>query len=155
MHCPFCGCEETQVKDTRLTEEGMVIRRRRSCINKDCMSRFTTFERVQLRPLIVIKKDGSKKFFDREKLKKSIDIAVRKRDISSEQVDLLVNNITKQLENKGESEISSQTIGKLTMETLLPIDKVSYVRFASVYRDFRDTEDFSSFIEDIKKIEEN
>lgn len=153
MHCPFCGHDDTQVKDSRVAEQGMAIRRRRFCINKDCASRFTTFERVQLRELMVVKKDGSRKIFEREKLKNSIDIAVRKRPITTEQVEFLVNNVTKELESCGESEISSTKIGKCVMDKLVLLDKVAYVRFASVYRDFRETEDFSSFIKDITQVE--
>lgn len=144
MRCPFCGNEETQVKDSRPSEDNSAIRRRRFCTA--CGSRFTTFERVQLRELTVIKKDKSRTPFDREKLQRSITVAVRKRPISPEQVELIVNSIQRQLEVSGESEIPSDTIGELVMEALAGLDPVAYVRFASVYRDFREAKDFKAFI---------
>lgn len=144
MRCPFCGNEETQVKDSRPSEDNSAIRRRRFCTA--CGSRFTTFERVQLRELTVIKKDKSRMPFDREKLQRSITVAVRKRPISAEQVELIVNSIQRQLEVSGENEIPSDTIGELVMEALAGLDPVAYVRFASVYRDFREAKDFKAFI---------
>ena len=148
MRCPFCGFEETQVKDSRPSEDNSAIRRRRFCTA--CGSRFTTFERVQLRELTVIKKDKSKTPFDREKLQRSITIAVRKRPISPEQVELIVNSIQRQLELSGESEILSNQIGEMVMEALSGLDPVAYVRFASVYRDFREAKDFKAFISSLE-----
>ena len=150
MRCPFCGFEETQVKDSRPGEDNSAIRRRRFCTA--CGSRFTTFERVQLRELTVIKKDKSKTPFDREKLQRSITIAVRKRPISPEQVELIVNSIQRQLELSGESEILSKQIGEMVMEALSGLDPVAYVRFASVYRDFREAKDFKAFISSLEAV---
>ncbi len=150
MRCPFCGFEETQVKDSRPSEDNSAIRRRRFCTA--CGSRFTTFERVQLRELTVIKKDKSKTPFDREKLQRSITIAVRKRPISPEQVELIVNSIQRQLELSGESEILSKQIGEMVMEALSGLDPVAYVRFASVYRDFREAKDFKAFISSLEAV---
>ena len=144
MRCPFCGHDDTQVKDSRPTEDNAAIRRRRFC--PACGSRFTTFERVQLRDLIVIKKDGSKAPFDREKLARSIAIAVRKRPVDPERVERIVNSIQRQLESCGESEIASEDIGGLVMDALASLDKVAYVRFASVYRNFREAKDFEEFV---------
>jgi transcriptional repressor NrdR len=148
MRCPFCGFEDTQVKDSRPSEDGASIRRRRSCTK--CDSRFTTFERVQLRELIVTKKDGSRRPFDREKLVRSIGIAVRKRPVAPEQVEMMVNGIVHKLEISGESEIPTDKIGELVMKALAEIDPVAYVRFASVYRQFREASDFGKFVDDIK-----
>ena len=150
MKCPFCGFDDTQVKDSRPSEDNSAIRRRRFC--PECGSRFTTFERVQLRELTVVKKDGSKAAFDRDKLQRSISIAVRKRPIDAERVDLIVNGIQRRLETSGDSEIRTDQIGQLVMETLSEIDLVSYVRFASVYRDFRKPEDFQDFVESLKAV---
>ncbi len=150
MRCPFCGFEETQVKDSRPSEDNSAIRRRRFCTA--CGSRFTTFERVQLRELTVIKKDKSKMPFDRDKLQRSITIAVRKRPISPEQVELIVNSIQRQLEVSGESEIPSDQIGEMVMEALSGLDPVAYVRFASVYRDFREAKDFKAFISSLEAV---
>lgn len=150
MRCPFCGFEETQVKDSRPSEDNSAIRRRRFCTA--CGSRFTTFERVQLRELTVIKKDKSKTPFDRDKLQRSITIAVRKRPISPEQVELIVNSIQRQLEVSGESEIPSDQIGEMVMEALSALDPVAYVRFASVYRDFREAKDFKAFISSLEAV---
>lgn len=150
MRCPFCGFEETQVKDSRPSEDNSAIRRRRFCTA--CGSRFTTFERVQLRELTVIKKDKSKTLFDRDKLQRSITIAVRKRPISPEQVELIVNSIQRQLEVSGESEIPSDKIGEMVMEALSGLDPVAYVRFASVYRDFREAKDFKAFIASLEAV---
>lgn len=145
MRCPFCGNEDTQVKDSRPTEDGSSIRRRRFC--PKCDSRFTTFERVQLRELTVIKKDGERRPFDRDKLVRSIEIAVRKRNVSAEQVEMVVNNIVKELEGLGENEIPSGTVGEKVMKALHKLDPVAYVRFASVYKDFREAKDFEEFVE--------
>jgi transcriptional repressor NrdR len=145
MRCPFCGNEDTQVKDSRPTEDGSSIRRRRFC--PKCDSRFTTFERVQLRELTVIKKDGERRPFDRDKLTRSIEIAVRKRNVTSDQVDIVVNNIVKELEGLGETEIPSGIVGEKVMKALHKLDPVAYVRFASVYKDFREAKDFEEFVE--------
>ena len=145
MRCPFCTNTETQVKDSRPTEEHTAIRRRRIC--PDCGGRFTTFERVQLRELIVAKRSGRKAPFDRDKLQKSVEIALRKRPVDSERIDRMVSGIVRQLESTGEPEVSSGFIGELVMEALRGVDAVGYVRFASVYRDFRDAADFDELIE--------
>ena len=145
MRCPFCNNEGTQVKDSRPTEDGSSIRRRRFC--PKCDSRFTTFERVQLRELTVIKKDGERRPFDRDKLVRSIEIAVRKRNVTSDQVDIVVNNIVKELEGLGETEIPSGVVGEKVMKALHKLDPVAYVRFASVYKDFREAKDFEEFVE--------
>lgn len=144
MHCPFCGHEDTQVKDSRPTEDGGAIRRRRSCGN--CGQRFTTIERVQLRELTVVKTDGRRVAFDRDKLARSIRIALRKRPIHEERVERIVNGIVRQLEASGENDIPSKQIGELVMDTLKELDQVAYVRFASVYRDFREARDFQDFV---------
>ena len=141
MRCPFCGHTESQVKDSRPSEDGAAIRRRRLC--PACGGRFTTFERVQLRELTVIKRSGRRTPFEREKLLRSIDIATRKRAIDPEQVDRMVNGITRQLESMGETEIGSEVVGELVMKALKALDDVAYVRYASVYRDFRETRDFA------------
>ena len=145
MRCPFCGHDDTQVKDSRPTEDNSAIRRRRFC--PACGSRFTTFERVQLRELVVVKKNGQRAPFDRDKLLRSIMIAVRKRPIGEERVERVVNSITRRLESSGETEIPSSQIGQLVMEALASLDPVAYVRFASVYKNFRETRDFEQFLE--------
>lgn len=147
MRCPFCGFLETQVKDSRISDDGSSIKRRRYC--QECDSRFTTFERVQLKELIVIKKNGEKRAFDPEKLKKSIEMAVRKRPVSEIQVEKLVNNIVRHLEKESETEIHSSKIGEIVMDTLEKLDKVAFVRFASVYKNFEQAEDFQKFIKQI------
>jgi len=144
MRCPFCGHDDSQVKDSRPTEDGAAIRRRRFC--GACGSRWTTFERVQIRDLMVLKSDSKKELFDRDKLVRSIRIAVRKRPVDEEQVERIVNSIQRRLETMGESEIPSAHIGELVMEALANIDQVAYVRFASVYRNFRDAKDFEDFV---------
>lgn len=144
MRCPFCGNDDTQVKDSRPTEDNSAIRRRRSC--PACGSRFTTFERVQLRELTVIKKDGQRVPFDRDKLTRSIELAVRKRPIEPERIERMVNGIVRRLESSGESDISSTAIGELVMDALANLDPVAYVRFASVYRNFREAKDFEEFV---------
>ena len=133
MKCPFCGCEETQVKDSRNTEDNSSVRRRREC--PECGSRFTTFERVQLRELIVVKRNGERTPFDRDKLEKSISLAVRKRPISSERVEKIVNSLQRKFESSGETEISTVQIGESVMEALSHLDNIAYIRFASVYKD--------------------
>jgi transcriptional repressor NrdR len=144
MRCPFCGHDDTQVKDSRPTEDALAIRRRRFCQN--CGQRFTTIERVQLRELTVIKSDARRVPFDREKLARSIRIALRKRPVQEERIERIVNGIVRQLEASGENDISSKQIGELVMETLKEVDPVAYVRFASVYRNFREAKDFELFL---------
>jgi len=144
MRCPFCGHEDTQVKDSRPTEDNTAIRRRRYC--PSCGARFTTFERIQLRELTVIKKNGQRAPFDRDKLARSIAIATRKRPVDPERVERLINSIVRRLESAGESEVTSEMIGELVMEGLNAIDSVAYVRFASVYRNFREAKDFEDFV---------
>jgi transcriptional repressor NrdR len=144
MRCPFCGHDDTQVKDSRPAEDAAAIRRRRFCAS--CGQRFTTVERVQLRELFVLKSDGRRVPFDREKLNRSITIALRKRPVSDERVDRIVNGIVRQLEASGETDILSKQIGELVMDTLKEVDAVAYVRFASVYRDFREAKDFENFL---------
>ena len=150
MRCPFCGFSETQVKDSRPTEDDSSIKRRRFC--PACGSKFTTFECVQLREITVIKKDGSRTLFDRDKLYRSIAIAVRKRPIKKEQVELIVSSIQRQLEISGEDETSSVLIGEMVMKALSSLDPVAYVRFASVYRDFREPKDFKAFIATLDEV---
>ena len=147
MRCPFCGNEDTQVKDSRPTEDNSAIRRRRHCSN--CGGRFTTFERIQLRELTVVKGNGSREPFDREKLMRSMSIACRKRNVETERLERWVNSIQRQLESSGETEIKAQVIGQLVMEALFNIDQVAYVRFASVYRNFREASDFGEFIDQL------
>src|SRR5260221_10373184 len=144
MRCPFCGCEDTQVKDSRPTEDRAAIRRRRFCPN--CAARFTTFERIQLRELTVIKKNGQREPFDRDKLARSILISLRKRPVEPERVERVINSIVRQLESAGESDVQADHIGALVMEALANLDQVAYVRFASVYRDFREAKDFGEFV---------
>jgi len=144
MRCPFCGHADTQVKDSRPTEDNAAIRRRRAC--PACGSRWTTFERVHLRELTVLKKNGQRVLFDRDKLARSIHIAVRKRPIDDEQVERIVNGIQRRLESSGESDIPTPMIGEMVMDALASLDQVAYVRFASVYRNFREAKDFEDFI---------
>jgi transcriptional repressor NrdR len=144
VKCPFCGHLESQVKDSRPSEDGAAIRRRRSC--PECAGRFTTFERVQLRELTILKRSGRRTPFDREKLQRSIDIAIRKRPLDPERVDRMVSSIVRQLESRGETEVESTVIGELVMKALKGLDQVAYVRYASVYRDFRATQDFARFL---------
>jgi transcriptional repressor NrdR len=149
MRCPYCASENTQVKDSRPTEESAAIRRRRIC--PDCGGRFTTFERIQLRELVVVKRSGRKVPFDRDKLVKSVEVALRKRPIDADRVERMVSGIVRQLESTGESEISSSTIGECVMEALRGLDPVAYVRFASVYRDFREAADFQEVLGEISR----
>lgn len=149
MKCPFCGNLETQVKDSRPSDDGTAIRRRRFC--GECGARFTTFERVELRELLVKKADGRVEPFDRNKLLKALRLALRKRPFDEERIEKIVSNIVRQLENVGEAEIPSQKIGEAIMETLSELDSVAYVRFASVYRDFREAKDFTKFLGEINK----
>jgi len=144
MYCPFCGHDDTQVKDSRPSEDGSAIRRRRFCTA--CSQRFTTIERVQLRELTVIKSDGRRVPFDRDKLSRSVRVALRKRPVQEERIERIVNGIVRQLEASGETDIPSKQIGELVMETLKEVDAVAYVRFASVYRNFREAKDFEAFL---------
>jgi transcriptional repressor NrdR len=147
MRCPSCGSLDTQVKDSRPTEDSAAIRRRRVCLA--CNFRFTTFERVQLRELIVIKRNGRRVPFDRDKLARSIQIALRKRPVEPDRIEQLVSKIVRDLESQGESEISSETIGETVMEQLRALDDVAYVRFASVYRNFREPKDFEQALAEL------
>ncbi len=144
MRCPFCGHDDTQVRDSRPTEDNAAIRRRRLC--PECGSRFTTFERVHLRDLMVVKKDGKRVPFDRDKLMRSIAIACRKRPVDEERVERVVNGIVRRLESSGETDIRSEIIGQMVMEALKELDPVAYIRFASVYRNFREVKDFQDFV---------
>lgn len=151
MRCPYCSSLDTQVKDSRPTDDHASIRRRRVC--PDCGGRFTTFERVQLRELTVVKRSGRRIPFDRDKLQTSISIALRKRPVDPERVERMVNGIVRQLESSGESEIASSTIGELVMEGLKALDDVAYVRFASVYRNFREARDFEELLGQLNTVE--
>ncbi len=144
MRCPYCMNADTQVKDSRPTEENTVIRRRRICA--DCGGRFTTFERIQLRELIIIKNTGRKVPFDRDKLMRSVQVALRKRPVEPERIERMVSGIVRRLENLGETEIQAKMVGELVMEGLYALDQVAYVRFASVYRNFREAKDFEEFL---------
>ncbi len=144
MRCPFCGNDDTQVKDSRPTEDSSAIRRRRQCSN--CGARFTTFERVQLRELTVVKSTGQREPFDRDKLMRSMMLALQKRPVDAERVERVVNGIQRRLESSGETDIPSKVIGELVMDALAHLDKVGYVRFASVYRNFREARDFEEFV---------
>lgn len=144
MRCPFCGHDDTQVKDSRPADDNAAIRRRRSCAG--CGQRFTTVERVHLRDLTVLKSDGRRVPFDRDKLARSIRIALRKRPVAEERIERIVNGIVRQLEASGENDIPSSQLGEIVMETLKEVDAVAYVRFASVYRDFREAKDFEAFL---------
>ena len=144
MRCPFCGHLESQVKDSRPSEDGAAIRRRRLC--PECGGRFTTFERVQLRELTIVKRSGRRTPFERDKLARSISVAIRKRPIDPERVERMISSIVRQLESMGETELPSSAVGELVMKQLKALDDVAYVRYASVYRDFRETEDFAKFL---------
>jgi transcriptional repressor NrdR len=144
MRCPFCGNEESQVKDSRPSEDGAAIRRRRLC--PACQGRFTTFERVQLRELVIVKRSGRRTPFDRDKLMRSVSIALRKRPVDGDRVEQMVSKIVRQLESMGETELPSSTVGGLVMAGLKELDDVAYVRYASVYKDFRETGDFADFL---------
>ena len=144
MRCPFCGHDESQVKDSRPSEDGAAIRRRRMC--PSCEGRFTTFERVQLRELTILKRSGRRTPFDRDKLARSVAIATRKRPLEPDRVERMISEIVRQLERMGETELPSSTIGELMMKHLKQLDDVAYVRYASVYRDFRETQDFARFL---------
>ena len=144
MKCPFCSNDDTQVKDSRSTEDNSAIRRRRFCAA--CGARFTTFERIQLRELTVVKKSGKKVPFARDKLERSVQIALRKRPVDSDRVDRMLSGIVRRVESLGETEVSSDVIGEIVMEGLQSIDSVAYVRFASVYKNFREAKDFEEFL---------
>jgi transcriptional repressor NrdR len=146
MRCPFCGCLESQVKDSRPSEDGAAIRRRRLC--PECGGRFTTFERIQLRELTIVKRSGRRAPFDREKLVRSISVALRKRPVDPERLERMVSGIVRQLESMGETELASHVVGEMVMKALKSLDEVGYVRYASVYRDFRDPQDFAKFLGD-------
>ncbi|EJF88854.1 transcriptional regulator NrdR [Bartonella tamiae] len=147
MRCPYCQSEDTQVKDSRPAEDGSVIRRRRNC--SVCGGRFTTFERVQLREITVVKKSGRRVAFDRDKLMRSVEIAVRKRDLDQERIERAISGIVRQLESSGEPEVTSESIGHFVMEALKGIDDIAYIRFASVYRNFSTASDFHNVIDEI------
>ncbi len=147
MRCPYCSSDNSQVKDSRPTEDNTAIRRRRAC--PDCNGRFTTFERIQLRELSVIKSNGRRAPFDRDKLMRSVMIALRKRHVEEERIEQLVSGIVRQLESMGEAEIKTEVIGHMVMDALRNIDDVAYVRFASVYRNFREAKDFEEFIDEL------
>lgn len=153
MRCPFCHHEDSQVKDSRPTEDGSSIRRRRQC--PGCGARFTTFERVQLRDLTVVKKSGKKEGFDREKLARSVIIACRKREIETDKIERLVSSVQRRLESMGENEVEAGQIGALVMGELEQLDPVAYVRFASVYRDFREAQDFETFVGTLSGVARN
>ncbi|MCH2630707.1 MAG: transcriptional regulator NrdR [Nisaea sp.] len=153
MRCPFCGHIDSQVKDSRPTEDGAAIRRRRFC--PSCGGRFTTFERVQLRELTVLKKNGKRAPFERDKLYRSIQISLRKRPVDQERVDRMITGIVRRLESMGESEVPSTVIGEMVMDSLGNLDPVAYVRFASVYRNFREAKDFEEFVEDLSRFEDD
>jgi len=147
MRCPYCGNDDTQVKDSRPTEDSNAIRRRRIC--NACGGRFTTFERVQLRELLVVKKSGRKVPFDRDKLERSVNTALRKRDVDAERVERMISGVVRQLESLGDAEISSDQIGEFVMEGLKGLDDVAFVRFASVYKNFSKADDFRSFLTEL------
>lgn len=148
MRCPFCSNQDSQVKDSRPTEDNTAIRRRRIC--DQCGSRFTTFERIQLRDLVVIKTNGKKEIFDRDKMFRSLSMALRKRNIEQEKIEKIVNAISRKLENSGDTEIKSSLIGEFIMDALSHLDQVAYVRFASVYKNFREVKDFEDFFDNLE-----
>ena len=149
MRCPFCSYEDSQVKDSRHTEDNTAIRRRRIC--DQCGSRFTTFERIQLRDLIVIKSNGQKETFDRDKMFRSLSLALRKRKVEQDKIEKIVSAIARRLENSGETEIKTSFIGEYIMEALSNLDQVAYVRFASVYKNFREVKDFEDFLDNLEE----
>ena len=149
MRCPFCSNEDSQVKDSRHTEDNTAIRRRRIC--DQCGSRFTTFERIQLRDLVVLKSNGQKETFDRDKMFRSLSLALRKRDVEQDKIEKIVSAIARRLENSGETEIKTSYIGEYIMEALSNLDQVAYVRFASVYKNFREVKDFEDFLDNLEE----
>jgi len=148
MRCPFCGNTDTQVKDSRSAEDNVSIRRRRSC--PACAGRFTTYERVQLRDLIILKKNNRREIFDRDKLERSIRIALQKRPIETDRIEQMITGIVRRLETLGETDIPSEKVGEIVMETLARIDTVAYVRFASVYKNFQAADDFEDFVSELR-----
>lgn len=150
MRCPFCAHDDSQVKDSRPTEDNTAIRRRRQC--EGCGARFTTFERVQLRDIVVVKSDEQREVFDRTKLDQSVALACRKRGLAQERLDQLVSGIQRRIETLGESEVSSKAIGEMVMDGLRALDSVAYIRFASVYRDFTEARDFEEFASSVKDV---
>ena len=152
MKCPFCGSDDTQVKDSRPTEDNTAIRRRRSCAS--CGARFTTFERVQLREMTVLKAGGRREPLDREKLSQSMNIALRKRSVESDRIERAITGIVRRIESSGQTEVTSQQVGELVMDALSQLDQVAYIRFASVYRNFREARDFEDFVESLTVGEE-
>jgi transcriptional repressor NrdR len=153
MRCPFCGHSDTQVKDSRPTEDNAAIRRRRFCTS--CGARFTTFERVQLRELTILKKSGKRAPFDRDKLERSVQISLRKRPVDQDRLERMITGIQRRLESMGEAEIPSSVIGEMVMDSLANLDPVAYVRFASVYRNFREAKDFEEFVEDLGRFDDD
>jgi len=151
MRCPFCGNRDTQVKDSRPAEDHVAIRRRRYC--PSCAGRFTTYERVQLRDLVVIKSNGRREAFERDKLERSIRIALQKRPIEHERVDQMISGVVRRLESMGETDIASKIIGEIVMESLARIDTVAYVRFASVYKNFQEADDFDKFVSELRPLQ--
>lgn len=147
MRCPYCGSLDSQVKDSRPSEDHAAIRRRRVC--PDCGGRFTTFERVQLREITVVKRNGKRAPFDRDKLARSIEVALRKRPVEPERVERLINGVVRQLESQGEGEVTSEAIGELVMEGLKTLDDIAYVRFASVYKNFREAKEFGALLDEL------
>lgn len=150
MKCPFCGNTDSNVRDSRQTDDGASIRRRREC--PECGARFTTFERVHLRDLMVLKADGKRQPFEREKMIRSMSVALRKRPINAEQVEKIADSIQRQLETMGDQDITTHDIGELVMRGLASLDQVAFIRYASVYRDFRNITDFNAFLEDLDKL---
>lgn len=153
MKCPFCGHTDSNVRDSRQADDGASIRRRREC--PECSARFTTFERVQLRDLFIVKADGSRQPFEREKLIRSMSIALRKRPVTPEQIEKIADSIQRQLETMGDTEITTSIVGEKVMRALAGLDQVAYVRYASVYKDFRETSDFNEFLDDLGKLRED
>ncbi len=151
MRCPFCGHEETQVKDSRPSDDGASIRRRRSC--PSCGGRFTTHERIQLREIMVTKSDGTTQAFDRDKIHRSMRVALRKRPVTLDQIEKAVTGIVRQVESSGETETTTQDIGHIVMNALVELDIVGYIRYASVYKDFREPEEFSKFVAEIQNLQ--
>lgn len=151
MRCPFCNSEDTQVKDSRPAEENTAIRRRRAC--NSCGGRYTTFERVQLRDLIVVKSDGRQQVFDRDKIIRSMSVALRKRPVETSAIEKAASGIVRQLESEGEQEVQAERIGALVMNALVQLDLVGYIRYTSVYKDFRNPEDFNAFLENVRELQ--
>ncbi len=152
MRCPFCQSDDTQVKDSRPTDDNSAIRRRRAC--NECGGRYTTFERIQLRDMIIMKSDDKRQPFDREKIIRSMQVALQKRPVSTEQIEKAVTGIVRQLESDGSNEFSSKYVGDLVMKALANLDMVGYIRYTSVYKDFRDPEDFNAFLEEVRSLQE-